>query len=306
MASPSAAELAYSVEKINRVPDRYRRYTESRDVASRLYRIDPDLLAQLLDLGLPSKGSGADLRLDPLDLRNLAISLRRKVSWFVVMRWWSAALELARTNTSRVYQLGVCSRCGDCAGGDCTVDAAPELVAAADAVEPAADAEVDFTATVRLEGSAAEFPPHIADILHLADPVEWHVVPSALATDVGFLRTTGLSDCRAIARYLCDEGRRRGLHTRISFGLLMTVPFANRHQWVEFKVDGAWLPADPLLLNSMARWGYLDPAVWPPTTSLSGAVWRISEDYVPMAWHGRVAVDSTLPNAIVSTDQNAS
>jgi hypothetical protein len=296
------AQLAYAVEKINRVPDRYRVYSESPDVALTMYRIDADLLAQSLDLGLPSRGAGADLRLDPLDLRNLAISLHLRVPWFVVMRWWSSALAQARVNTSRVYRVGISSRCGECASsGDCSFNTAPELLDAADTVEFAADSDVDLSAIVRLDGTATELPPDIAEVLRLADPIEWHVLPHALATDVAFLKGTGLADCRTMAHYLCDEASRRGLPARTAFGLLMTVPFSSEHQWVEFNTDGRWLPADPLLLNSLARWRYLDPAAWPSTTSLSGAVWRISEGYLPLALHGRLAVDSTLPTVIVST-----
>lgn len=298
---PSAL-LAHAIAKINRVPDRYRVFSESPGVAREVYRIDAALLAKALELGLPGRGGGANLRLDPLDLRNLAISLHLKVPWFMAMRWWATALERARTCTARSYRIGIASRCVHCTADDHgPFDTAPQLADAAHAVESSPDPAVDMYATVRLAGSPGALPSDIAELLRPADRVEWHLLPHALVADVGFLDETGLSDCRLMAYYLCEEARRHGLRARTAFGLFVTFPFSSEHQWVEFEVDGRWVPADPLLFNSLARWGYLDPAGWPPTTSLEGTVWRISATYLPLVLHGDVPADSALPTTRLPT-----
>lgn len=301
MTNRPAADLAYAVEKINRVPNRHRVYDESPEVARTRYRIDADLLAQVLDLGLPSQGNGVDMRLDALDLRNLAISLRLNVPWFVVMRWWASALKDARAGVSRAYRIGLASRCRHCPHSDtCIVSTSAEVIAAAEEVTPSSVPPVDLYARCRLTGSATTMPAEVAEVLRLADPVEWHQLPVALATDVGFLRDTRLADCRSMTHNIHQEALRRDLRARTAFGLIVTSPFSSEHQWVEFDVDGTWLPADPLLINSMARWGFLDAAEWPSTTSLSGLTWRISQVQVPLVMHDAFIAEATLPTTIES------
>jgi hypothetical protein len=175
------------------------------------------------------------------------------------------------------------------------------VISAADRVTPASDPPVDLYARIRLTGSATGVADEVAEVLHLADHVEWHQLPAALATDVGFLHDTDLADCRLMTHHVCREARRRGLRARSAYGLIVTTPFSSEHQWVEFDVDGGLLPADPLLINSMVRWGFLDADQWPPTTSLSGVTWRIGPVQVPLAMHNGRPVDATLPTTTVAT-----
>jgi hypothetical protein len=301
LTSPPAAAMTHAIEKVRRVPDRHRAFTVSPDQAQQLFRVDLDVLAQALDTGLPSRGRGTDVRLDPLDLRNLAISLGLNTPWSTAMSWWVSALDAARADAIRTCRIGVCSRCRRCTRDSaCTVSVSPQLLQAARRVEPAPGARADLYATVRLAGAPEAFPPEVAAVLRSADPIEWHLIPDALITDVGFLRDTGLSDCRLMARHLRDEAHRHGLRTRPAFGLIVTAPFSREHTWVEFDVDGRWLPADPLLFNSMARWGHLDPAWWPPTMSPLGTMWRIGEASVPLVTHDGLDAVCSLPTKTAS------
>ncbi|GAB2578833.1 hypothetical protein GCM10027168_09640 [Streptomyces capparidis] len=294
------ADVAHAVAKLLRVPDRYRVFEVSAEDARAGYPVDEALLTALRDAGLPSRGAGAEARFDALDLQNVALSLRLNTPWFASMRWWASSLTTSRENDEVGYRVGVRSRCAECAGagGGCPVVLAPELLRAAHATDDpaeAAAARVDLRAVVRLPGRPPAFAPPVADVLRLADPLEWHLLPDALVTDLGFLRGTGLADCRLAAHYLHREAQAAGVPVRRAFGLIVTVPFSATHHWVEFEVDGRWLPADPLLLASMARWGVLDGARWPPTTSPLGMMWRIGEWGVHLARHHAAPAHTTLP-----------
>lgn len=290
-------DVTQAVAAIRLVPDRYRVFREPVGVVRSRYRIDPATLTRALSLGLPSTGTGADLRFDQLDLRNLVISLRLNAPWFVAMRWWASALLQRADEAPCAYQVAVVGQCEQCP--NCVVDVAPEVLAAASDVGRAMRGDAHVALTVRLAGKPVGFPADVVDVLRLAAPVRWHLVPNALAEDVAFLKDTGLADCRLMARYLWQEARDRGMAVRRAYGLVLTVPFSMTHDWVEFNVDDQWLPADPLLLTSMARWGYLDPHEWPPTTSPWGTLWRVAERTVPLVRHNGTPARWTLPTSPV-------
>ncbi|MDT0266596.1 hypothetical protein RM844_09850 [Streptomyces sp. DSM 44915] len=296
MTGPSEAELTRLLAKVRRVPDRHRVFTETPRAARRTYRVGDELLARLLDLGLPSRYVGDELRLDPLDLRNVAIALRLNAPWFVAMRWWAAALRESRDRRSATYRLDVHTRCPDCGrDGGCVASASAHLTAAAAEVRPRPGGRADLAVTVRLTGRPEPLPEPVAEVTRVADGVEWHLLPYALDRDLGFLRETGLADCRLMAHHLHREARRRGLTSRRCHGLIVCSPFSRPHDWVEFEVAGRWLPADPLLMTSMAAWGYLDPAEWPPHTAPSGTLWRVADEEVPLVTHGDRPAWLTLP-----------
>src|SRR5882757_9128555 len=85
-------DAAEVVERIRRVPDSARQFTQSRADARRLHRIDETLLVQLLDLGLPCRGRAAGLQLDGLDLANAGLALRLACPRWLAMRWWARSL----------------------------------------------------------------------------------------------------------------------------------------------------------------------------------------------------------------------
>src|SRR5690242_15762839 len=91
-ASAPAESLQVVLRRLREVPDAYRRFTEDPREAKRGFGIRPELLAQLTELGLPHRGRGEEMRLDPFDLENISTGLRLRSPQTMVMRQWSHAL----------------------------------------------------------------------------------------------------------------------------------------------------------------------------------------------------------------------
>jgi hypothetical protein len=297
MVSRADSDITYVVEKVLRVPDRHREFSESADDARRVYRIDQPLLARLLDLGLPCRGRGRDARFDALDLKNIVLSLHLPAPHYLMMRLLPAALTAVAAGTEVAYRIGIRSQCWNAnACHSCAVEYSPVLDTA-DAVldRTPQDPTIDIGMTVRVRYEVANIPAPFTELLDQLAPVEWHHLPTALAADISFLRDARLADCRLASKYLYEEAQRRELPARRSFGLIVTTPFSGTHQWTEFFVDGRWLPADPLFLTALAQWGFLDPAEWPPTRSPAGMLWQVGPEYVPIALHNGSPVRVTFP-----------
>lgn len=73
----STVDAENLIERIRRIPDSLREYTESDRHAKRFHRVPEDVLERLLETGLPHKrGTGCnDLLSDNMDLRNIVLVL---------------------------------------------------------------------------------------------------------------------------------------------------------------------------------------------------------------------------------------
>jgi hypothetical protein len=110
-----------------------------------------------------------------------------------------------------------------------------------------------------------DWPPLPAPLVELAGQiadVQFFRLPDGIKQDLGFMLREKIGDCLGIARYLAEQGSRRGLRTRAVFGLIVAPPYATPHFWAEVAVDGRWVPADPGLIQGMVSWGVLPPG-WP-------------------------------------------
>ncbi|MGW2541427.1 hypothetical protein ACWC5I_11265, partial [Kitasatospora sp. NPDC001574] len=99
---PDGATLRAVVDRIVRVPDRFRSFTSTAADAARHFGIDEGLLTALTDEGLPCGGAGGagragvpggsggagGVRYDQLDLANASLSLTLPSARFMAMRGW--------------------------------------------------------------------------------------------------------------------------------------------------------------------------------------------------------------------------
>lgn len=134
-------------------------------------------------------------------------------------------------------------------------------------------------------GGRRRFGPAFAPLVAAATALRFHVLPAALSADLGFLRATGLADCRLATRHLTGLGAGAGLGVRPVEGRFVATPYAVWHTWVDFRTDDGWLAADPFLLGAFDRWGIIDGAQWPADRSPHGLLRPLAE-----TWHaGRPA-----------------
>src|SRR6266516_3184360 len=130
ISAPALARLTVAVQRVRRVPDLYRRFTEPVAAATREHLLDAALLGQLVELGLPVSGRSDDRHFDPLDLANVALALGLPTPRLVTMRGWRSALLRAAGGAAAAFQLRVRPRCpSSIHGPECGLAVAPELAA---------------------------------------------------------------------------------------------------------------------------------------------------------------------------------
>jgi hypothetical protein len=281
-----AAVVRAAVDRLRQVPDAHRRFAQPEPGLARQYGIGPALLAQLLDCGLPHRGSGTGRRYDGMDLENLGLALALGPRWRA-MRWWSDSLSKLDIGDDAEYRIGLAARCPEPGhDGPCTFALAPQLRAAAG---PSAVREVtpgSYAFDLRIAGGHRFFGEPFTPLVEAATALRFHLLPTSLADDLGFLAATGLADCRLASRHLVGLGERFGMGVRVREGMFLAVPYPVWHSWVEFHTGDGWFAADPFLLGAFRRWNITDPDQWPPNRSPHAMLWPLPETHFVKVTHG--------------------
>src|SRR5216683_1748254 len=272
-------ELAIVSERIARIPDRYRRFTESAQRAQRLYRITQPTLERLLDRGLPHRSEGGQLTFDVNDLKSVSMALRTRSPHRIALASLADALAAGEAAVTVEHTVRIQAQCPDPGHeGSCAFRLAPEARRSPDTVAVRDLDPRHFEIEVRVSGGAA----HVLDLTEPerqlaceAQQLRFHRIPHVLGMDLGFLAETGLADCRLATIFLAQRGAQLGVAIRGATGLFLSRPFAPRHFWIELRRDDGWVPADPFFLTALARWGLLDSVAWPASRSPRGAFWKL-------------------------------
>ncbi|WP_433534574.1 transglutaminase domain-containing protein [Micromonospora sp. CA-249363] len=286
--APSDEALAVVVERAQRIPDRYRAFTESRESARRIHRMPDVLLARLLALGFPHGTDGAEPTFYTNDLRNACEELRLPSPHRSAIQLMGAALEAGAAETVVQRTIDLHSRCPAPAhDGACGFNLSRSISSNIQVTMLTPMNTGHYRLTVALPGGrTSHFTGAHRELLAELDDVNFARLPHALADDPAFLRDAKLADCQSGARFLVDKAACYGISARMAFGVLLTQPFSTTHAWAELKVDGEWLVSDPLSLAVLARWGVLDTAVWPPYRSPHGSHWKLGDRVKALVRHG--------------------
>ncbi|MEU4181116.1 hypothetical protein [Streptomyces sp. NPDC026589] len=287
------------MERVRRIPDRFRWFHETRRSAAVNHGIDPSLLGELLDLGLPHAGAGEDLLLDGIDCTNLSLCLRLRAPRRIALRGWGRALRSEAAGQARRHQLRIVPRCpypghpGGCGFRvlpDAVLDAAHET-AGATAVLDGCDARVHLPAD---PSAGQSVPAELRPVLDTLSEVDYQILPRELERDLAFLRDSNLACCMLASTLLVQEAALRGIEARPSFGLTVVPPFAMPHAWVEFRVAGRWTAWDPHLLKALRAWGLCDADSWPDDRALSRFFLRLGARSGPVATHHGLHTDVSM------------
>ncbi|WP_317860269.1 hypothetical protein [Streptomyces sp. Wh19] len=282
--------VEHAIDKILRVPSRYRRFNQCTDQAAALHRIDEPLLERLLDLGLPHRQAGRERRFDALDLENIAMSLRLPCPRRIALQWWSRTLNnTAEDENNRLpYELRIGAPCPVPHSGACDFALHHLVEAAAGSVAPQTVSPGSYTLHISRPRCHIRFGTFLDFLVCKAKALEFHLIPDELEHDMGFVAETGLADCKLGNRYLAREAASEGLNTRLVAGLLLSRPVAAWHWWMKVQFGDAWYAADPFLLQTLATWKVADTTIWPPDRSPEELFWELGDHYVYLVTHNGV------------------
>jgi hypothetical protein len=285
---PAALDrVADLVGRLRRVPDEAREFELSAETAVDMHRLPVELIEMSVACGLPYRGDGADRRFDRCDLATISMHLGVGSAAHAMRIFLPRTLATTDRRPGR-YRLGYLPDCPEPghAGGCGYTLRVPGGVR--ECRVPASGREPLLELTVSLVEPRVELPGPVRELLAELAGYEFALLPDRVRRDPDLIARTGLADCTGLSGLLASELRRRGLACRRSYGLLLSPPFVSRHYWAELRLGERWVPLDPVLLGTMARWGVLDPGAWPPTRSLGAVLWRVADDVVPLSVHGRV------------------
>jgi len=290
---PLAQEVVIRVLKI---PDKYRRFSVSPVAARRVYGISDACLSMLLDLGLPCKGVGEAAAFDPLDLESIALELGLPSSQMAAMRMWARSLKGKKVVEREFCEMTLSLHCPEPGHeGACNFSLGSHLATAMGRREPSESDHV--VARVAMSSEICDFDAPFDVVAEEAQQLIFHRIPGELGHDLGFLRETGLADCRSASRRLVQVAAGVGYSARPACGFFIGAPFPCTHAWFEIRIDERWIAADPFFLNTLHRWNILSHADWPVARSPQCIVWRLQQAHeltMPLARHGNSPMQAVI------------
>jgi hypothetical protein len=276
-----AEPLRGIVERVRRVPDRYRVFDQDSSTAAGIFRLGSPVLSELLDLGLPHRSSGGERYFDELDLANVSLTLRLPSPRYLAMRRWPQVFRAMAEDRPVRYEVEVS---GDCAGAEAGHECdfrLPEEVLALGA-GPQRARRFTLYREVGPDNRSVEVPQELRRLFDEVSGFHFHILPVALYGDLAFLAATALANCELASRYLTSRATEDGWEARRSFGLLLSSPYSAQHFWPEIRLDGVWTAFDPHTINSLVRWEVLAPGEVPIDQVLNTAVFRIAEEWLDL------------------------
>ncbi|MFJ6610141.1 transglutaminase domain-containing protein [Streptomyces sp. NPDC091289] len=284
------------IASLLRIPNSHRVFSLPIEALEKTHGITIEIARELIDAGIPFHAAADGPLLDENDVASASLYLRLPSARRSMMTFWLRALHRLRTaHAPSAHRVEVTAACpdpghdGPCAYG-VALDDGPRSVCRADRPESVR------LGTLRTPpgGRPRELPTVVRDLLRDFHHVDYYRLPRETTRDSGFLRRTGMADCTLMARALVDEGLRHGLNARFAAGLIIAVPFSTAHTWAEFEVDGAWLPADPLLPRALSAWGVPKAGDWPVTLAPNGLFHRLAGAPRDMVTHAGRACGVSL------------
>lgn len=286
---------------VAQIPDEHRTYRCGTWEARSQHGVGPELLERLVRAGLSSRdGDDGERRYDGLDLDNIALHLGLSSVRRIAIRSWGRTWNRVRSGPGH-HVLRYVPSCPDPGHqGPCVY----RLALPGGERREVTLGPLDEPPAVTLESERprpdARLPDDLAELCHEIARLRFYLLAESIRWDADFMRTTGIADCGGSSTLMLAGAKRLGYQARRSFGLIVAEPFSTPHHWAEIRLDGAWVPLDPMTLKVLARWAPSVPDDTPVTQPLTGLVTRISGEWVPPATHG-----STEPRVSYLTEYHA-
>lgn len=258
---------------LHHVPDHHRVFDLPQAKAA-LSGMTPDLLARLVEIGLPYRDTPEGRAFDRYDLDNVALYSGRPSLQRMAMRSWRSALStLDRPG-------GVPRRVLEYRLNDASQTDRPMTVATADqgVVQIPRAGAVLWRQELSPPPPPARLPEPLRSLMaEEMDGLRFFMLREGLRWNLEFVRQTGLAECGGASKLLVAAAKARGLTARHAFGLILAEPYATPHFWAEFLVGDEWVAADPMLIRVLTTACGLDPTVWSEHRSPGGALLRLTD-----------------------------
>lgn len=259
-ALDTRGDASHEIRRLEQVPSELRDFTVSSSDAERQFGLTWSMLDELAAAGLPYRDGPNGRRFSGADLAYLGIRLGTAQAHLTKFALLAKSLTRFAAHESvglTVHYVPLL------AAGSGSV---PGMIALPEGghreVELVHD-EVAAEVSIMLGSWHPPTPARLARALAEMGPLNLYELPAALLGDVAFSRRTGLSECFTAAQMVGDCCRSAGYEARVSEGLLVSIPWSSAHYWAEARVEGTWLPLDPLMIRAMRQFGSLKPDVWP-------------------------------------------
>ncbi|MDQ4040752.1 MAG: hypothetical protein M3141_03275 [Actinomycetota bacterium] len=285
------------VARTRMVPSSVRGFGVEPKLAQKVCGVGPQLLEQLLDLGLPSRKIGGQRTFDGVDLANVAVHLGLPSLQLHVIGLWGRTLEAACSGPTARYEIEYQARCAHCQkpGGSYTFFVPPGRRAVTRGGRP-------YRMDVERPTEWPALPAAVAPITKFLSEFWIWGLPEQLRNDLGFARETRLGGCSTAAMLVNEKGAEEGLEMRLRFGLMLVVAYASGHYWNEVRVGDEWVPYDPFLLQTLIRHTGLDPVEWPETRSPGALLAPMGDRYRELATHNGHSMPSAIETRVYSDD----
>lgn len=289
-----AAGLQAGVDHVLRVPDRYRQFDASAQLARRRFGLDGPMLERLVGSGLPHRPHTPDQAFCRRDLSCVSLFLGLRSAERDAMRGWDRAMaSLVEGRAS--YRIDVRASCPDpgheglCRYSVLTRQGHHEVTTSLRSGVVLASHEC------RTEVRAVTVPAAVTDLARAYDDVAFYPLPLEASRDASLIEERRVSDCLLMARTLRRRAHERGLSARTSFGLVTASPFSAKHMWTEFHIDGKWVPVDPFMARTLRLWGVISGTEdrTRQEDRLSGIYARLSDEYAEIVRHAGEVCEPT-------------
>lgn len=259
-ALDTAGDASCEIRRLEQVPSELRHFTASSSDAARQYGLTPSMLDELAAAGLPYRDEPNARRFSEADLAYLGIRLgtaRAHLTKFALLAKSVTRFVAHESVALTVHYVPLLPTGSGSIPG---MTALPE--GGHRDVELVHD-EVAAEVSIMLGSRHPPTPARLARAVAEMGLLNLYALPPGLVGDVAFSRRTGLSECLTAAQMVGECCRSAGYDARVSEGLLVSIPWSSAHYWAEARVEGTWLPLDPLMIRAMRQFGSLNPDAWP-------------------------------------------
>jgi hypothetical protein len=247
------------IQRLSRIPDKYRKFSIGAEGARRSYGIKEELLNEFARLGLSKKNGGKDALYDVYDLNNISLHFKIPSLQRMAMRSWSSMLRRSEVTAEISAEISFVPEKTE-AMEQCLYKILLPQKGRVEMMGTPGESVIEIIEKTRSNWPA--FPPEIKDLLAQIDDLDFFMLPEQIRWDVDFINETKMSECGGASKQLILKAKERNIPARQRFGLLVAQPYSTGHYWVELLVNDVWVPADPLLIKVILMTTALDAEKW--------------------------------------------
>ncbi len=290
------------IERLRVIPETDKQFVADAQWAASSLAMTEDVIAELVEAGVPARPEGERVLLDSSDLTSISYaysgaSPNRKSAQLWARQLRSLHSFPAGHEVGYVVQCPVPGHSGNCGwrflapeSGGCT---------------PTTDAHPIYSLSTPASRPPVEAPRDVTDIVDRYADVSFHILPTSLMGDTDFVRRRRLAECDTMAQTVVEDALRAGIEARTASGLIVARPYSSTHSWAEFRIQNAWVPYDAFLIHTMQGWNIPGARELDPHMSLDGFLLRLSERREPLVTHRGEPVQPALPTRRVSASASA-